>query len=570
MKTFHIFNKELEIKSSLIIFAILRENIESFAVKAAEEFDTFYGKCPTLKYFLENAETKACDLFKKYQEETVSLLIKLNIYDISVAEIQSKKRTYNFSEIYETLSDWYVNQLQNEAQKDQYRTLRRKSRSRWVGGGFGLNGAVSGAVQAGLLNMASGTIHGAVNAVGKGISTLGAAVSENTMFHNADLRKAFSQSVNEDVYQILDVVSEILDDSYVDFISITPKDTAKADSLFENLTSKSLTEEQQYDIAYRLFLLDPFKIKYYKYCVLKYPSQQKELISLGKYCKLKMDDCILSIFENIFNSMPHDTEENTLVLYDKLKEKQKELETETNDIIQKTEKLLHDFDVAARTFKNVTYDTREIRAKAEQDYNTLQKLCADIASADETECNRKNAVIAENDFLSDILEPFQNKIKNRIEEIWSAEDGQIFDNILINTDISNTQAISDSIAYIEESGRTEHKNRYIEALKNFTPQNIALTKKYIAWKNTHFIKKYYFQLIFCIGGFLIMFNASTDSFLCTLGKYILLTGIIYIVFSTVRTSKRKKAWKLLTVEGEVLHPILTEESDKSGISPKAS
>lgn len=165
--------------------------------------------------------------------------------------------------------------------------------------------------------MASGTIHGAVNAVGKGISTLGAAVSENTMFHNADLRKAFSQSVNEDVYQILDVVSEILDDSYVDFISITPKDTAKADSLFENLTSKSLTEEQQYDIAYRLFLLDPFKIKYYKYCVLKYPSQQKELISLGKYCKLKMDDCILSIFENIFNSMPHDTEENTLVLYDK-------------------------------------------------------------------------------------------------------------------------------------------------------------------------------------------------------------------------------------------------------------
>ena len=124
----------------------------------------------------------------------------------------------------------------------------------------------------------------------------------------------------------------------------------------------------------------------------------------------------------------------------------------------------------------------------------MQKLCADIASADETECNRKNAVIAENDFLSDILEPFQNKIKNRIEEIWSAEDGQIFDNILINTDISNTQAISDSIAYIEESGRTEHKNRYIEALKNFTPQNIALTKKYIAWRVHRYIQSLLFKV----------------------------------------------------------------------------
>lgn len=38
-----------------------------------------------------------------------------------------------------------------------------------------------------------------------------------------------------------------------------------------------------------------------------------------------------------------------------------------------------------------------------------------------------------------------------------------------------------------------------------------------------------------------MFNASTDSFLCTLGKYILLTGIIYYLYSIqYRKDKQKE------------------------------
>lgn len=45
-------------------------------------------------------------------------------------------------------------------------------------------------------------------------------------------------------------------------------------------------------------------------------------------------------------------------------------------------------------------------------------------------------------------------------------------------------------------------------------------------------------------------------------------GIIYIIFSTIRTNIRNKAWKLLIVEEEVLHPILTEKLDKVAITHK--
>jgi len=200
----------------------------------------------------------------------------------------------------------------------------------------------------------------------------------------------------------------------------------------------------------------------------------------------------------------------------------------------------------------------------------LTELCADISTSDENECNRKNEIISENEYIPTILEPFQKKIKDRIEEIWSSEDGKIFDNILLGTDITNTQSIEESIAYIKSSGRTEHKYCYIDALKGFNTENIALAKKYITWKDTSFFKKYYFQLIFCISGFLIKFNTSSDSFLYTMGNYILWIGIIYTIFSTIRTSKRKKAWKLLTVDGEVLHPVLQKTQENSNPSESNS
>ena len=68
MKSFHIFNKELEIDSGLLLFAILREKIHAFATEAAEEFDIFYSNCANMKYFLEHAEIKALELYTHYLE----------------------------------------------------------------------------------------------------------------------------------------------------------------------------------------------------------------------------------------------------------------------------------------------------------------------------------------------------------------------------------------------------------------------------------------------------------------------------------------------------------------------
>lgn len=48
----------------------------------------------------------------------------------------------------------------------EYRRLRKASRGRWQGGGFGVGGAIKGAAQAGMMNMGTGAIHSVVNGLG--------------------------------------------------------------------------------------------------------------------------------------------------------------------------------------------------------------------------------------------------------------------------------------------------------------------------------------------------------------------------------------------------------------------
>ena len=84
------------------------------------------------------------------------------------------------STYYEMLEDYVDNKLLdilavNEACKEieqgvdmktAYRSARKACRGRWIGGGFGLKGALTGAAQAGALNAGTGAVHSMVNLIG--------------------------------------------------------------------------------------------------------------------------------------------------------------------------------------------------------------------------------------------------------------------------------------------------------------------------------------------------------------------------------------------------------------------
>lgn len=84
----------------------------------------------------------------------------------------------------------------------------------------------------------------------------------------------------------------------------------------------------------------------------------------------------------------------------------------------------------------------------------IQRLCLDYENADEKTCNEMIGKIEAYNALEKNKTPFIQKIRERIESIWSKEDGEIFDNLYMNTDIHNPDEIKEIIEIIQQKGRT--------------------------------------------------------------------------------------------------------------------
>lgn len=188
-----------------------------------------------------------------------------------------------------------------------------------------------------------------------------------------------------------------------------------------------------------------------------------------------------------------------------------------------------------------------------QVFNNLEKdcvarICNGYETANEETCNTMLEKVKAYDVLYQNKQEYINQIQKRIEEIWSAEDGEIFDNVYLNTDIYNPDEINKSIAFIKEKGRTDNAAKYLTALLNCNNDTI---KKAFAYK-TKSAKNY----LYLGWGCTIL---AIVSLLLKLGFWALLSaGTLAGVFFT-HYFDLKKAWNILTLDGTLVHKSFSEK-----------
>lgn len=413
-KSFALFDRTLEIKDDRLLDIQIRRFVMALAENAQEDFKKFYkNKLHGMDDLIENGESGAFEILRSSAQNCAEALAALEIYTISASTIMEKMTASYFEEEFRQLEDWYISLLNDEAQKDVYRRARRQNRSRWVGMGFGLNGAAYASTQAGVLNLASGAAHGAVNLVGKSFSLVGTSMSKSGMYNDPNTCKRLAQALYMDVFDWIYILESIIHQSGTSIDVITQKDEKTADSLFENLQSKNMSIEQYNSIAFQLFETNPCEFEYYEYCVKRFPDQQKELLSLADYCMIDTKRLAEPIFKSIFDSMPHNTEEETLAIKSRLDAKKEELGVSSSPTITRVETMLHDFDIAARTFQDILFETREQKTAAEKDYKELDSLCKNIGTASINECRRMRAIIQNKNYNNDIVAIFLKRIDVR-------------------------------------------------------------------------------------------------------------------------------------------------------------
>lgn len=139
----------------------LRLKYQQLAEAAAA---TFAANFAVMFTNMDDIHSKCTDQFIPMLRETAEIavqdIVAHGIYDIDLELFGDYMGNHvTWDEDFAVIDDKYMGIVLKADELDAYRTQRRESRGRWVGGGFGFSGAVKGAMQAGAMNIVGISVH---------------------------------------------------------------------------------------------------------------------------------------------------------------------------------------------------------------------------------------------------------------------------------------------------------------------------------------------------------------------------------------------------------------------------
>ncbi len=375
----------------------------------------------------------------------------------------------------------------------------------------------------------------------------------------------FTNCLYNDIMSLCDFVLNYLDDNKIAEIQfVYKKDSSEAEAIYKNLLDANIPASEQERLAYSLIELDPRSKLYYEHIFCKLPQAKYEIAAIAQFLSIDISDLIEKEIRRNFDVKSISCEEDALKMMDDLKLSMEKFCVTSSLRKTELEKILHDFDIKARTYDGVLYDTRELRAKAEKDDQLLNELHGDIDSADKDTCKRFSTEIArmectdaiknkhlqllddritdiDNEYLKSLLikidvsdeaecnrikdeinqykapeetkSPYISRVEKRIYTIWDAEDFERFKEIFIQTPVSDSEQVGKNCSLIRDSGRTETKELFIRALYLLNETEVEAAAKYAVAKE---------------GGFL----------------------------ASIINMGKKETYEILTLNGKVIHPAI--------------
>lgn len=216
--------------------------------------------------------------------------------------------------------------------------------------------------------------------------------------------------------------------------------------------------------------------------------------------------------------------------------------------------------IAKKKIKTImqTLGIKESKTFDELETDCLSRLCPDYQNANEAKCNEMLDKIKAYSALSKNKKPFINKIQSRIETIWSAEDGEIFDNVYLNTNIEDKKQVEEAITFIKAKKRTTSADKYLSALAGCNEQNIKKARQF---------QQFTTKLAMLVGVGLvvlgIIFLFADLGFILSVA--VVAAGVVLLAYYF----DLKKAWDLLTLSGSLVHSRIstTGQAQRTPVKP---
>ena len=383
----------------------ISEEVENFAnevkrmyaiqEEAEEKLRTIYKQYSDMDTAIKKLEMDCNSILREITDHYVQRWIDSGFYELS---LESFIRDYVQPEYgndalalesaYEQIRAEYNDIVMTQEQKEEYRRLRKAGRGRWVGGGFGLANAVSGAATAGMMNAASGLGHGVVNAIGNLGTSIAAAGKKRKLYENQHTLDLLLEALSEDAGAIFRANIEFAENNVsLTYKRITIDACEKASAIISNIRSRDISEEEFEKIVKQIFDLNPYDIEFYRLLLLKYGDEKYELDELAKFfsCGQMLKTSKLVKFNEIYLQADKAEEYES---YKTLLLKMEKAATfygidKKNKLLQTVREKCNELELKERTFEGIVFDTIEMAEEAKKEKADLERLFNEIDLSDE-------------------------------------------------------------------------------------------------------------------------------------------------------------------------------------------
>ena len=394
-------------------------------------------------------------------------------------------------------------------------------------------GQISFGIGDSLKNAASNAAHGIAKSSGNASSRNKANERKSKLYNEIKepFWDALIDSLNISLTNHMNLINEKVPNSIgADFSK------ERSEAYLDN--AKSLPEKQV-ELLVDAFKSCPWNSNVYSFIFEHYSDERKNLIAISKNYNVDLTSEIDAAFRALYTPEAKKTEEIAV-----------KVKAEILNIMA-------DWNVK----NSVVIDEIET--------DCLHRIVNGVQNATEEDCNKMKAAVEVYDALDKNKAEFFKMITTRIEEIWAKEDGEVFDNYLMNANILSSYETQEGVKLVQDRGRTEDAKKYLKAFQTCTDKkNVQKARTYqtISKKDSFLSIVKYIGYGFIILGVILLlsvgFSETMDEDTATANSWCGILSIAAGVIYQRVINKMKKTWEDITVNGTVINPALTMSKEE--------
>lgn len=382
-KQFSLFNNQIIFDGDLVNVIEVRKIFLEFAWDKRNKFVELYNsKINTLEDLFDIGLPR----FVSDMQESVNLGVK-TLMKYGVDYIDNDRLTDLASEDFDVENVWQpiineANKIDEEAERlATYRNVQRASRSRWQGGGFGIGGAIKGALTAGAMNVATGAFRGIGDSLTNSSDRAKIAKMKKNVISNSDTLSKLSDGIYDCCFSVFYSVYEILCNEKIlvyEFEDMKNQN-ARLNNYLELHHKRELGTNELVQFLCECIQMNPFSIKYYVELYRLGLSNRKAILSITMFVGMKgeyqyrinsIDKLAIS---QIDERMPEDTIPELEQKIASLEEMSKEnTDISVDSYIDKYKKKISELEEANNTQKKIEQTLDLLRASKNEIDDALQ------------------------------------------------------------------------------------------------------------------------------------------------------------------------------------------------------